>query len=269
MRVSEADNQRLEIALKQSEQAYARALQEIQEREAKARAAQQEVFDARMATYEAQLQAANETNKMIKEKIQKAEDELKALQASDPASYEQNEPVFFKNLMANIRGLDKVASPKPRVAFVGRTNAGKSSLINALYNVKCKVSPVECTMGYTVVNSTTNYDVVDVYGYNDKLPYYTKDQIDKFLALKAVVLLYTGSIQECERAIELFKATRVDVIVVRSKADNLTAEDLIEIERVEAKIAGEYGAAAWLATSIDQPATLQNLCVLIDAVTMA
>jgi ribosome biogenesis GTPase A len=35
--------------------------------------------------------------------------------------------------MGNIRELKKVETPKPRVAFVGMTNAGKSSLINALY----------------------------------------------------------------------------------------------------------------------------------------
>ena len=78
---------------------------------------------------------------------------------------------------------------------------------------------MECTKGHTTVAITSSYEVVDVYEYNDERPYYTKEQIDEFLALKAAVLLYTGSIQACQRAIELFKAARVKIVVVRNKAD--------------------------------------------------
>ena len=266
-RRSDEQMKKIEDLRKEDKAAADRLLKEIEANSAKERAAQKEVFDVKMEAYEAQLRAAQSANAATMEKMKKAEEDLEALQASDPAAYEKNEPVFFNRLMSNILSLKKVSTPKPRVAFVGMTNAGKSSLINALYNVKCKVSPVECTMGVTTVVTTESYEVVDVYGYNDKRPYYTKEQIDKFLELSAAVVLYTGSIQSCERAIELFKATRVKVIVVRSQADKESEEDLKEIERVESKLAGDYGAAAWVAASIKQPETLQKLLYLLDAVT--
>ena len=259
--------EQIEKLRKQDQLASQKLIAEIEATAKKDRDAQKLAFDTKMSTYEADLKTARDANAGILSKMQKTEDELKALQSSDPAAYEKNEPKFFKLLMKNIGDLEKVKTPKPRVAFVGMTNAGKSSMINALYNVKCKVSPVECTMGVTTVVTTESYEIVDVYGYNDNRPYYTKEQIDKFLALEAAVLLYTGSIQSCERAITLFKATRVRVIVVRSQADKESPEDLVQIESVEGKLAGEYGAAAWIAASIKQPETLQKLLYLIDAVT--
>ena len=266
-RRSEENFKKIEDLRKEDKAAADRFVKDIEARAEKDRAEQKEIFDAKMQSYDAQLKAAKSTNDAIMAKMQRAEEELKALQASDPAAYEKNEPVFFSKLMDNIRSLEKVPTPKPKVAFVGMTNAGKSSMINALFNVKCKVSAVECTMGVTTVVTTESYDVVDVYGYNDKRPYYTKEQIDKFLALTAAVLLYTGSIQACERAIELFRSARVAVIVVRSQVDKESAEDLEEIKAVESKLAGEYGATAWVAASIKQPETLQKLLYLIDVVT--
>ena len=85
-------------------------------------------------------------------------------------------------------------------------------------------------MGFNIVASASNYEVVNVFGYNDERPYYTQEEIDKFLQLKTAVLLYTTSIQNCKRAIKLFKAARVQVIVVRSKIDKEEPEDLIEQE---------------------------------------
>ena len=186
----------------------------------------QESFKAKISTYETELGKSKKGNQEIMEKMCRAEEELKKMQACDPASYAIQEPIYFKKMIGNIRMLKKVEPPKPRIAFVGMTNAGKSSLINALYGTNCEVSAVECTVGHTIVASTSSYELVDVYGYNDEHPYYTKEQIDNFLSLKAAMLLYTGSIQTCQRAIEMFKAARVEIVVVRSKADQEEPADL-------------------------------------------
>ena len=58
--------------------------------------------------------------------------------------------------------------------------------------------------------------------------------IDKFQP-KTAVLLYTTFIQCCERAIKLFVAAGVSVIIVRSKVDQEDPEDLDEIMSSESR----------------------------------
>jgi hypothetical protein len=72
----------------------------------------------------------------------------------------------------------KVQPLTPRVTFVGYKSTGKSALVNALYGTKCRVSSIDCCRAATVVHSTDTNDVVDIYGYDDERPYYTKEEID-------------------------------------------------------------------------------------------
>ncbi len=75
------------------------------------------------------------------------------------------------------------------------------------------------------------------YGHSNEKYLDTKEQIDEFLALKEVVLLYAGNTQACQRAIERFKAACVEIVVVRSKAVKEEPEDLELIERNAGEIA--------------------------------
>jgi predicted GTPase len=134
---------------------------------------------------------------------------------------------------------------------VGRTSAGKSSLLNRMFGTTCKVGATRCTTGVEEVRRYAHSDihsgisVWDVFGFNDEEAYESIETIKTFVSLHAVLLLYRDDIQSCKNTIELFRAADVKVIVVRSQIDTLTPEELQEIEQVEAPKAKEYGAYHW------------------------
>lgn len=159
----------------------------------------------------------------------------------------------------------------PVVGFVGATNAGKSSLVNALYNTNCPTSAAECTMGvHKVCQFQNKYQVVDIFGYNDSRPYYSKDEIDTVLEMKVAVFCFETNIKTCARAIKLLNSAGVYVIAVRTKADhlNMADRDLVTKES-RGELAGYgtddvKGQNVFVMVSKDEPRTLEVLLAGID-----
>lgn len=84
----------------------------------------------------------------IREDADEMEDEKDAKEAAEPSS-DQSKPEYmwareffkqpssFLTSVSSIQQLDTVANPKlPEIAFIGRSNCGKSTLINSLLNQK-------------------------------------------------------------------------------------------------------------------------------------
>jgi small GTP-binding protein len=171
------------------------------------------------------------------------------------ANYNKKVQENRSEFLTCVQNLAKVKTPNWSIGLVGRTSAGKSSLLNRMFGTTCKAGATRCTTGVTEVWRYEDPDihkvisVWDVFGFNDEEAYESIETIKTFVSLHAVLLLYRDDIHSCKNTIELFRAADVKVIVVRSQIDTLTPEELQEIEQVEAPKAKEYGACHWTKTT--------------------
>lgn len=144
-----------------------------------------------------------------------------------------------------IRGTDPIVTdPKPQFAFVGRSNVGKSSLINALCNKKAlvKVShkPGKTTeINYFLINDTAYFVDLPGYGYAKVGPE-EKEKIIKLIIWyltnsgakpKMVALILDTKVGVTEfdkQMIEILTEHGHPFVLVANKIDKLTQRELAQ-----------------------------------------
>lgn len=136
----------------------------------------------------------------------------------------------------------------PHVAFLGRSNAGKSSLLNALFQkkiVKTSNTPGKTReMNFFLVNSLNNsYYFVDLPGVGyakvsksmrDEMGNRIKNYVEKARDLKGVVYLLDirhGGHQIDFETINGIKNAKVPILLVASKADKLNRSEFIAAQK--------------------------------------
>jgi GTP-binding protein len=152
-----------------------------------------------------------------------------------------NSSVFIKG----IRGTDIIVTdPKPQYAFVGRSNVGKSSLINALCNknglVKVSRKPGKTTeINYFLINDAFYFVDLPGYGYAKVGPE-EKEKIIKLIIwyltnsgakpkMVALILDVKVGITEFDRQmIEILTEQGHPFILVANKTDKLTQKELAQ-----------------------------------------
>ncbi|MCF7843845.1 ribosome biogenesis GTP-binding protein YihA/YsxC [Candidatus Gracilibacteria bacterium] len=128
----------------------------------------------------------------------------------------------------------------PQVAFIGRSNVGKSSLVNAL--TKSSVSRTSSTPGRTaeinffLINQDTYFVDLPGYGFakvsnaqRDKLTNLINSYLfNKVYVQKRVVLIIDINVGMTSKDIEMFenlKKANKNIVLVLSKVDKITQKD--------------------------------------------
>jgi GTP-binding protein len=149
----------------------------------------------------------------------------------------------------------------PQVAFAGRSNVGKSSLMNTLFNRK-KLVMVSSTPGktrllnYFLVNEKIYFVDLPGYGYA-KVPRAMQDEWQRLIEhyftrveqLRCVVVLtdLRHNIQESDfQLIEWLATNEIDIIVVGTKSDKLSNNKLNSQLAKNRKQLAEIGVTAML-----------------------
>lgn len=150
-------------------------------------------------------------------------------------------------VISAVKKIQYPATDFPEVAFVGRSNVGKSSIINALTNRR-KLAKVSQTPGKTrLINFfliNDQFHLVDLPGYG-----YAKVSKKEQASWGAIIETYLSSREQLKRVILLvdsrhkptgddimmydwIKHFGYDVIVVATKSDKLSNNDLRKSEKI-------------------------------------
>jgi GTP-binding protein len=137
-----------------------------------------------------------------------------------------------------IRGTDAITKePKPQIAFIGRSNVGKSSLINSLTKrkglVRSSSTPGKTTeINYFLINNSHYFVDLPGYGYA-KRPEKNADQIRKmilwflfdeeFTDLKVVLIIdaEVGVTKFDNEMLEYLLKYKIPCIIVANKIDKI------------------------------------------------
>jgi GTP-binding protein len=155
-----------------------------------------------------------------------------------------------------IRGNDPILSePKPQVAFIGRSNVGKSSLMNFLLNRKDlvksgKIPGKTIELNFFLVNRNSYFVDLPGYGYA-KMPVDRRNQLAKMIQWylfeikvleRKIVLVIDAQAGPSELDLEMFRLireNRLEVIVVANKIDLLNqSEKNFQLKKISGLMPG-------------------------------
>jgi GTP-binding protein EngB required for normal cell division len=152
---------------------------------------------------------------------------------------------------------------KPAMVVIGPTSAGKTSLLNAMFNLNLKVSAMQCTQGVCRVATVGGWEIYDVFGTNPKRLYLQWDAVQGIATKHVALVCFSDAMENAIDAIDLALAAGLKVIVVRTKTDAIpdgVNEALTDIINAEAAQANRLGAHHYVAVSaLHDPRSVADL----------
>lgn len=164
-------------------------------------------------------------------------------------------------------------SDRPEFVFSGRSNVGKSSLINKLCNRK-NLARVSATPGKT---ATINFYTIDTayfvdlpgYGYakvsnadrkrwDDLINSYFDTQRNRVLLVQLLDSRHDPSADDMQM-LEYLKYRRIPFVVALTKADKLKKSQIEATKNHFQEICGSYGCTAVILTSSEKGTGIQEL----------
>jgi len=210
-----------------------------------------------------------ERAKWLREKEARVKEE-RDLMKVNVQDYSVKKNKQFNNYLKCVSNLPAVRKTiKRSVAFLGKTSCGKSTMINKIYGTKCKTSPLRCTQGAEKVHDSDNLEVYDVYGVNDEETYANVNVLLTTKRLHIVVCIYTDAVDHVLHLAQLMNALKLDIVFIRNKSEDLTAEEIKEVKQhEESKLMGFVDKKRFLGVIIGSGKTGLGMKALRDTITM-
>lgn len=195
------------------------------------RAAQQQTEDVSR-----QLREINAKKKAAEEAFQKLNKEKEQLEKGDIESYKKNMDNFFDREIQAIEKLPDLAKKENfSVAVMGFTSTGKSSLLNKVFGLNLKVSPLRCTTGAERVGENHGIDVYDVFGENCEESYHNMQVLLQAKTIHTIIVVYTDCIDTSFQMAKLMRALKVDTVFFRNKSEDLTPDEAKQVQAADEK----------------------------------
>lgn len=152
---------------------------------------------------------------------------------------------------ATVLRQDKTAARKPVIVVAGQVCCGKTTFVNKGLGTNEKAAPVENTMGYKVVNQNRyrRVTVQDMFGVSDAKFLENFAKIVDLCRLDAVIFIYESSLANNKFLLETIVASKVPVVCVRNKMDQVEREYWAMVENTEKGQAKSLGVKAWMPAS--------------------
>jgi small GTP-binding protein len=189
-----------------------------------------------------------ETQKTLDDqKKQLEEHEQKAKELGDPEFYEKNASEQFDTFIEKLPELKLTdyINKKPNefhVGIIGAISAGKTTLINTMFNKTLPTALSHCTKTCEVVHSENNIFIWDVGGKNSDYKFYNPESLSFIKSLDMCIILFDNDIAMIS---DILKVVHVlnpkSMVLVRTKVDQYNAlnirtikeEKELDIQKVE------------------------------------
>lgn len=186
--------------------------------------------------YHTVYQTPPAVQKQLEEQSTKLKElEAEAIKRSNPKLYQTNSTNLLNEFVKNIPKLEltdfiKKETGDNHIGFVGPISAGKTSMINVLFNKNLPIALGHCTDKCEVVHVQGKNKIWDVSGQNDDFKFYRAENLAFIKDLDKIVILTDADIQMIANILKVIHAINPNnMIIVRTKVDQHTQSNLRSI----------------------------------------
>lgn len=183
--------------------------------------------------YHTVYQTSPETQKVLDtQTAELKKHEAEAMERSDPKLFEANSKKVFDSFveqLPNLKLTDIInkKTGEHHIGLIGAISAGKTSMINALFNKNLPIALGHCTEECKVVHSENNNVIWDVCGQNDDFKFYRPENLSFVKNLDKVVILFDNDISMIANFLKVVHKINPDnMVIVRTKVDQHTISNI-------------------------------------------
>jgi len=182
-------------------------------------------------------QTPPEVIKVMDEQTEKLKEfEAEAMELHDPKLFQSNSTKLLDDFVEQLPSLNlgdiiNKQTGENHIGFIGPISAGKTSMINVLFNKNLPIALGHCTEKCEVVHCEGNNVIWDVNGQNDDFKFYNPMNLSFVKGLDKCVILFDNDISMISNILKVVhKINPNNMIIVRTKVDQHSQFNLRTVE---------------------------------------
>ncbi len=176
--------------------------------------------------YRTVYQMHPETQKQLEDNIQLLKQyEAEAMQQSNPKLFEANSKSLFHTFVDNLPTLKLTDfiiknTGDHHIGFIGSVSAGKTTLINAIFDKNLPTALGHCTEECNIVHTNDHTVVWDVCGQNDDYKFYNPINLSFIKDLDKCVVVFDNDISMISNFLKIVhRINPNNLVIIRTKVD--------------------------------------------------